>query len=225
MRISKQAKQERRKRIQEIATELFIREGFEAVTIRNIAKSTGMATGTLFNYFPSKEALAMDIVSEAFHRGQETYQQCLQGHEDLNECLYLLISSGLRELKPLRPFLAPVLERSLSPFPKLSGNEEGEHQGESVKQPHLSCVQNMIQNQGIDIQIEDITLNIYWSLYLGILAFWLKDSSPQQQQSQAMIDYSLRVFVQTIQGSEPIGAGSQETAQADKELIPRQEEN
>lgn len=196
MRISQQAKQEKRKRILEVAAKLFIQEGFEVVTIRQIAKEMGMATGTLFNYFPSKESLAMNMVTDALSKAQDDFVKRRVGDEDLNETLYLFISCGLRRLKPYRPFLGPVLEHSLSPFPRINNCVEGE----TSKQLHLGMVQKLIEQHGLIAPSEHVILSIYWSLYLGILAFWLNDSSAQQQQTQAMIDYSLNMFVHSIYG-------------------------
>ncbi|WP_243689365.1 TetR/AcrR family transcriptional regulator [Geotalea toluenoxydans] len=63
MRINEQTKQENRLRILGKAAELFIAKGFEDCTTRDLALAAGLATGTLFNYFPSKETLAMTMVS------------------------------------------------------------------------------------------------------------------------------------------------------------------
>lgn len=44
------------------STELFAKEGYTALTMRAIAEHLGVSTGTLYHYFPSKEALFMDVV-------------------------------------------------------------------------------------------------------------------------------------------------------------------
>ena len=43
------------------ATELFIDRGFDAVTIAEIADACGVAPATVFNYFPTKESLILDL--------------------------------------------------------------------------------------------------------------------------------------------------------------------
>jgi len=196
MRISEQAKQESRARILEKSAEIFTSKGFDATTTRDIAQASGLGTGTLFNYFPSKETLAMTMVAEALGQGRDDYRRRCSGAEDLNEELFLFIASGLRRLKPLRPFLGPVLERSLSPFPRKSVCLEGE----ATRQVHLSAVQEIIARHGFSAAPNYVAMTMYWSLYLGILAFWTSDESPGQEASQALIDYSIRMFVQLISG-------------------------
>lgn len=197
MRISEQAKQENRARILEKAAEIFTAKGFDATTTRDIALASGVAAGTLFNYFPSKETLAMTMVAEAFGQGRADYRRRVNGHEDLAEELFLYVASGLRRLRPLRPFLGPVLERSLSPFPRKNICP----QGEAFQQEHLAAVQQIISRHGFAEAPDYVAMNMYWSLYLGILAFWSNDSSLHQEASQALIDYSIRMFVQVISGS------------------------
>lgn len=202
MRISEKSKLENRARILERAANIFASKGFEATTTRDIALATGLATGTLFNYFPSKETLAMTMVTEALGQGTEDFQGRRNGGEKLPEELFLFISSGLRRLRPLRPFLGPVLERSLSPFPRRNICPEGE----AARQNHLATVQMIITRHGFSETPDYVAMTIYWSLYLGILAFWSNDLSPNQEDSQALIDYSIQMFVQVISGTGKIPA-------------------
>lgn len=197
MRISQQAKQETRTRIQETASELFLSQGFETTTTRDIAAAAKLATGTLFNYFPSKETLAMTMVTEAFRQGIKDYRQRCDDTGSLVEELFLFVSVNLRRLRPLRPFLGPVLERSLSPFPRKATCPEGE----VTRTEHLDTVGSILARHGFVAPSDHVAITIYWSLFLGILAFWTNDESPNQQASQALIDYSLQMFVQTISGT------------------------
>ncbi|MFC7589620.1 TetR family transcriptional regulator [Nonomuraea antimicrobica] len=62
--VSKEKKAQRRRHIAETALRLFAERGFDAVTVNEIAEAAGVAKVTLFNYFPSKEALVLDVVEE-----------------------------------------------------------------------------------------------------------------------------------------------------------------
>ena len=55
-----QKKQETRRNISDVATRLFIREGFEEVTIADIAVAARVAKMTVTNHFPRKEDLVFD---------------------------------------------------------------------------------------------------------------------------------------------------------------------
>ncbi len=53
-----------RRTISDVATGLFIRDGFEAVTVAQIAAAAEVSVKTVFNYFPSKEDLFFDRVDD-----------------------------------------------------------------------------------------------------------------------------------------------------------------
>jgi AcrR family transcriptional regulator len=53
----------RREALMSAAAELFSAQGFDAVTVSDIARAADLATGTVYNYFPTKTALLMAILS------------------------------------------------------------------------------------------------------------------------------------------------------------------
>ncbi|HZX05305.1 TetR family transcriptional regulator [Kribbella sp.] len=53
-------KQATRRMIADVATGLFVRRGFDAVTVAEIAEAAGVSKMTVFNYFPRKEDLYLD---------------------------------------------------------------------------------------------------------------------------------------------------------------------
>ena len=59
---------ERRREILEAATELFRERGFETTTVQAVAAAAGMAAGTVYLYFPSKEAI-LTALQEDFEAG------------------------------------------------------------------------------------------------------------------------------------------------------------
>lgn len=55
---------ETRERLVKAAVEEFAREGYERANINRITQAAGVATGTLYNYFPSKNEMMLAILSE-----------------------------------------------------------------------------------------------------------------------------------------------------------------
>lgn len=54
-------KRETRQRLSDTATEMFLERGFDAVRVAEIARACGVSEKTVFNYFPTKEALVLDL--------------------------------------------------------------------------------------------------------------------------------------------------------------------
>jgi len=194
MRISEKAKKKTELNILQAAEHLFTQVGFRQTTTRQIAQQAGIAAGTLFNYFPTKETLAMSLLAGVLKEGRDDYLRRRSGEEGFAEDLFLLITSELRRLRPLRAFVGPVLESTMSLFPK----SEPCPAGDSARGEHLGLVRKMISSHGYSKMPDPIVTTLYWSLYLGILAFWSNDDSRNQEETLALVDYSIRIFSGTL---------------------------
>jgi AcrR family transcriptional regulator len=196
MRVSAETKLVTRGRILASAQALFARNGYEATTTRDISEAAGVAAGTLFNYFPAKEAIATAIAAQALaqaHRQFQNNQRRRRG-ESLGEDLFSLIAAELRCLGPHRNYLAPVLETALSP---LAGATAGSG-GEVLRAGHMSQVERVLAVWKSAEPPSFVAMHLYWTLYTGVLAFWIKDSSRNQEDTLAVLDFSLKAFVRSL---------------------------
>jgi len=195
MRITAAAKDETRKRILKVSLKQFAQQGFEQTTTRDIARDANIAVGTLFNYFPTKESIVENLVNEGCIRAAERFAAELErnGQEDpstLEEELFAHVAAVLRELKPYRKYLPAVLETSLSP---LATDRAGDHT--SLRAAHLEIVSEMLLRHASQDAISPMAIQLYWSLYTGVLVYWARDKSPKQEDTLALLDESLSMFV------------------------------
>jgi len=206
MRITPQAKLATRERIVDAATKLFARQGLEATTTRDIAAAAEIATGTLFNYFESKEAIAADLLSEALGKVQREFEaspaEGPSGGRSLEEDLFAFIYAGLKRLRKFRKALAPALETIFSPLVRSSRQSAGD----SIRVSHLEFVERLAIAHGVPGPLPAVTLQLYWTLYLGVFAYWAADHSPNQEDTLALLDHSLKLFVASLESLK--GKGS-----------------
>ena len=196
MRVTEQAKLRTRERIVDAARKLFDDKGFERATTRDIALKAGIATGTLFNYFPSKEALALTILREALEQAESEFQARRWGGESLAELLFALTASVIRCLSPYRRFASQVIETP--PGPSSMRNAVGEP--DEALRDYMEHVSKLITRDGPNGGQPPtvITLHLYWTLLLGVLSYWADDPSPQQEDTLVLLDQSLRMFVHSL---------------------------
>jgi hypothetical protein len=58
---------------------------------------------------------------------------------------------------------------------------------------HQQFTELLVQ-QGVDDRTP-VQLNILWLLYVGVLGFWSNDNSPKQEDTLALLDQSVRMYV------------------------------
>src|SRR6516165_2100921 len=99
MRVTAETKLQTRRRILESAGHLFAADGYEASTTRDIADASGIANGTLFNYFPHKEAILAALVAEVAAEIHTDFAKRSPEEASLEEALFAFVAAGLRKLK------------------------------------------------------------------------------------------------------------------------------
>lgn len=120
---------ERPAELLEAALEQFYRVGFSAARIEEIAKAAGVTVGTVYRYFPSKEALFLAVVERhldaSWSRGREIAEA--YGSMTAREVVGLLLDrweAVLREPGPRR--IAVVVMREAPLFPEAVALYEAE---------------------------------------------------------------------------------------------------
>ena len=205
MRITAKAKAETRAKILETSANLFKRKGFSQTTTRDIARATGIATGTLFNYFATKEELALALVGACLRDAEADFEKRRRGGESLEELLFAHVAEALRHLQAHRGYVGNVLRTGAGPSER--SHERGE--AERIRATHLGTVtQLMGTSDGTPLEgshglsPSGLDLHLYWTLYLGVLNFWADDESPHQEETLALLDQSMKLFAESLGGGK-----------------------
>jgi len=204
MKVTAQVKQRTKERIVAAARKLFVEKSFARTTTRDLASAAQIAAGTLFNYFPTKEALAFLLFAEAQRLAQTDYDRLRRGDEALVEDLFLWLACTLRRLEPYRAFVGQVVETALSPGSRQSAVEEAE----SFRLGHMRRVGELLALRDCDATASFVATHLYWTLFVGLLAFWSRDESPGQEDTLVLGDRSIRLFAAS-QNSNSAAMGGQ----------------
>jgi AcrR family transcriptional regulator len=84
----------RRETILDAATAMFVRKGFEAATMQEIATEADLSAGAIYRYFPSKEALLRAVCAGA---SGEISQQFASASEATSSPLEAILEIGRQE--------------------------------------------------------------------------------------------------------------------------------
>lgn len=125
-------KEDTQNKIITVSVGLFNKFGLESVTMEQIAEAADIAKGTLYNYFPSKEAIINKYLQRTFQDRNEDRIEKLQQLPDTRSrltCVFsLLIEGVLRQKQIFEVFMVYRMKKVLSFRPV----EEGEQTGLSL---------------------------------------------------------------------------------------------
>jgi AcrR family transcriptional regulator len=111
---------EREQGIIEVATQLYLKGGYENVTMAAVASAAGLSEGTLYNYFRDKQDLQLRVSLAAFEGHTQAAEQAVAESKSLREGLERLIAIELGLLiKAKELFLVWLREmRTTSGYPQ-----------------------------------------------------------------------------------------------------------
>lgn len=184
------------RRIVTAALGLFQSKGFEATTTRAIAKKAGIAEGTVFNYFPTKEDIALHFFEHEVEEAMATVSTRPRLRKaPLEEKLFALIQTQLELLLPYERFIGNAFLEALKPASKLGIFS---HRAAALRHRYLAFVQTLIDEslpRKTVVPLQWWVPDAFWCFYMVVLLFWLSDASPRKQNTLAFLDRSLNVGV------------------------------
>lgn len=85
-------KEETKKKIVGTAMRLFSQNSFDLTTMEEIARETDIAKGTLYNYFPVKEAILSEFIRESFKGKNAERMESLRQMPDTRSRMILILT-------------------------------------------------------------------------------------------------------------------------------------
>lgn len=193
---SDETKAERtRRRVFETAMTLFRERGFDETTMRDISREAGMALGTAYYYFPSKEAIISAYYETTQRRHHAYVTEHLPGLKTLQERLRMVFYSKIEDVQADRRMLGAIFRYNGDPGHPLSvlGDETRELQRQSVATIALA-----LRGERLPREVAELLPLSLWALQMGLLLYLLYDNSEGQRRTFRLIDGSLALTVQLL---------------------------
>lgn len=174
-----------RERIYVEALRLFSSKGFEQATLREIAQNAGVSAALLYKYFPSKQAVVLELYKDLSAKYLQRAGEMPRGTWQKRYLFALKESLGvLRPHRSALSSLAPIL---------VSDPEQGvfgaasEFSRIQIEQAFVEAVMGASDAPASEEDALALGRLLYVS-HLAAILWWLLDRSPAQRATAALLD-------------------------------------
>lgn len=191
MKISKAQKEENRQALLSTFVDLVIAKGLKSATMRDVARTAGLGDATIYNYFPTKDAMVYAYYEDRFDRLIDALQQIPEFHTyTFQEQLQTAFETQLDLLLLDREFLEKTFKTAFFTF------SQDYARVRPAKEKFISIVREIFEAAVDAGEIEDqvfleLMVQFYWEFYIGVVLYWLNDESDGFQHTSVLIDKSI----------------------------------
>jgi len=185
--------EETRGRILGAALEIFRERGFESATMREIATRGRVATGAAYYYFDSKDAIVMAFYERAQVQMRPMLEQVLEERRDFEDRLRGLVQVKLDYFSPNRKLLGALSAHTDPAHPLSPFSEETR----PVREEDTRFFARAVEESKIRLPKDLLPYlpRLLWLYQMGIILFWVYDSSAGQKRTELLFDGTVRMIV------------------------------
>jgi AcrR family transcriptional regulator len=174
-----------RERILGAALALFAERGYEATTMRDVAREAGTSLGLAYRYFASKEEFALALYTRLAEESEEWAREGLAGGT-IAERFERAMVVKLEQVSSHRGPLAALLTRALDPNSPISALGEGTVAvREKMGGVFLEVVRGASDAPG-ERHARELG-SVLYALHLAILLYWFHDKTPEARATHDLV--------------------------------------
>ena len=179
-----------RQAIVDAAMGLFRASGYDRTTMRAIADEAGVSLGNAYYYFGSKEHLIQAFYDQVQVEHAAAAQEALTGPSEFGPRLRGVLEAWVDIAGPYHEFAGKFFKNAAEPTSPLSPFSP-ESQG--AREASVALFRTALD--GSDLKLAPALRRelpeLLWLLHMGVVLFWVHDTSPGQVRTRALVDRSV----------------------------------
>lgn len=194
MKVSKEKRAETRRTLVRTAAELFVNQGFDATTMKQIARAAGIGDATVYKYFPNKDKLVLGFYEVCADDALQKYRN-IDGLDTYTfpEKLQLLFDTFLEELIADREFVqisvSQLLKSPISLF------RDQFKPALAYKAEFTELLEQLAENDAYPaIPMQSLVAGLLTDYLLIVAFYWLKDDSEEFAHTTQFCDLSVSMI-------------------------------
>jgi len=203
MKTTKAQQDATRARIVRCAVDLIVRNGYDAVTMKDIAKAAAIGDATIYKYFATKERLILGYFDQVAEQAVRVAHDAPDfASYDLQSKLQRLTDALLEILAPDRAFVG-VAGGMLAKSPLLLLGDQ--LQAKLTLKETVATFLDAAVQEG-ELPPSDFArpmAGLYADFCYGVMAFWMRDETPHAAETTRFVDQVLGVAVTMLKAGLP----------------------
>jgi AcrR family transcriptional regulator len=179
------------------ALDLLQAHGYEKTTMRAIAKQAGVSLGNAYHYFDTKEHLIQAFYHRTHQEHLAATAPALVKHTDMKNRLLAVMRLKISTLEPYHEFAGVLFKTAADPRSPLNPFA---HESEQVRRDSVKLFEDLVADTKARIQ-PDLRAELpylLWLYHMGIILFWIHDSSAKQARTLRLIDRTVELIDKLI---------------------------
>lgn len=189
--------QQTRAAILEAALEMFRERGYEHTTMRAIAGRAGVALGNAYYYFHSKEHLIQAFYGRTHEEHLSASDSVLTKEGDLKARLLGVMRAKIATVEPYHQFAGKLFKTAADPQSPLNPFSD---ESNTVRQESIAVFERVAAGSTMRVP-KDLMAELpfmLWLYHMGIILFWIHDSSARRARTHRLIDRSVDIIAKLI---------------------------
>jgi AcrR family transcriptional regulator len=184
--------------ILETAVELFLERGYEETTMRAIAERAGVALGSAYYYFRSKEQLIQAFYSRTHQEHVAESGEALRTERTLRDRLLGVMQAKLRTIEPYHRFSGVLFRTAADPESPLHPfSPESLPAREEATELFAEVVRGA-EDRRLPGDLEAELPDLLWMYHMGIILFWIHDRSPGRVRTWTLMERTVDLVSRLI---------------------------
>jgi AcrR family transcriptional regulator len=184
--------------ILETAVQLFLERGYEETTMRAIAERAGMALGSAYYYFRSKEQLIQGFYSRTHQEHLALAEAVLRTETTLRERLLGVMRAKLQTVEPYHRFSGVLFRTAADPESPLNPFSAESLPARVEATELFAEVVRGARDRKMPRDLEAALPDLLWTYHMGIILFWIHDRSPGRARTWRLMERTVDLVARLI---------------------------
>jgi len=179
------------------ALELIRRRGYEETTMRAIAEKAGVSLGNAYHYFPSKDHLIQAFYQRTHEEHLTASMPVLEKESSLKARLLSVMRLKISTLEPYHHFAGVLFKTAADPHNPLNPFAD---ESAPVRLDSIKLFEDLVADTKARIpdDLRKALPYLLWLYHMGIILFWIHDSSRNQSRTYKLIDQTVDLLDKLI---------------------------